>query len=83
MVGVGSQYAIAALDADGNYLDGSKTYSVTLPQGIPAKDFWSFVLDDPETYDHYVNIPMSTTQGDFDKPSRILKTDHKSLLSMG
>ncbi len=23
-------------------------------------------------YDHYVNIPMSTTQGDFDKPSRIL-----------
>ncbi|MFB3109689.1 MAG: DUF1254 domain-containing protein, partial [Acidimicrobiia bacterium] len=24
------------------------------------------------SYDHYVNIPMSTTQGDFDKPSRIL-----------
>ncbi|MEE9571241.1 MAG: DUF1254 domain-containing protein, partial [Gammaproteobacteria bacterium] len=23
-------------------------------------------------YDHYVNVPMSTTQGDFDKPSRIL-----------
>ncbi len=23
-------------------------------------------------YDHYVNIPMSTTRGDFDKPSRIL-----------
>ena len=23
-------------------------------------------------YDHYVNIPMSTTQGDFGKPSRIL-----------
>ncbi len=23
-------------------------------------------------YDHYVNIPTSTTQGDFDKPSRIL-----------
>ncbi len=23
-------------------------------------------------YDHYVNIPMSTTKGDFDKPSRIL-----------
>ncbi len=23
-------------------------------------------------YDHYVNIPMSMTQGDFDKPSRIL-----------
>ncbi len=24
------------------------------------------------SYDHYVNIPMSTTKGDFDKPSRIL-----------
>ena len=23
-------------------------------------------------YDHYVNIPLSTTRGDFDKPSRIL-----------
>ncbi len=49
MVGIGSQYAIAAVDADGDYLDGSKTYSVTLPAGIPAKDFWSFVLYDPQT----------------------------------
>ena len=23
-------------------------------------------------YDHYVNIPMSTRNGDFDKPARIL-----------
>ena len=49
MVGVGSQYAIAAIDTDGNYLDGSKTYTVTLPNGIPAKDFWSFVNYDPQT----------------------------------
>jgi len=48
-VGLGSQYAIAAVDADGNYLDGSKSYSVTLPTGIPAKDFWSFVIYDPQT----------------------------------
>jgi hypothetical protein len=31
IVGVGSQYAVAALDANGNYLDGSKNYSLTLP----------------------------------------------------
>jgi len=49
MVGVGSQYAVACLDADGDYLDGSKTYSLTLPAGIPAKDFWSFVNYDPQT----------------------------------
>ena len=48
-VGVGSQYAIASVDANGDYLDGSKTYSVTLPAGIPAKDFWSFVNYDPQT----------------------------------
>jgi len=49
MVGIGSQYATAAVDANGDYLDGSRTYSVTLPAGIPAKDFWSFVLYDPQT----------------------------------
>jgi hypothetical protein len=48
-VGVGSQYAVACLDADGKYLDGSKTYKLTLPKGIPAKDFWSFVNYDPQT----------------------------------
>jgi hypothetical protein len=49
MVGVGSQYGIAAVDAEGNYLDGSKTYRLTLPKGIPAKDFWSVTLYDPQT----------------------------------
>ena len=49
IVGVGSQYAIASVDANGDYLDGSKTYSLTLPAGIPAKDFWSFVNYDPQT----------------------------------
>jgi hypothetical protein len=49
MVGIGSQYAVAAVDADDNYLDGSRNYSLTLPAGIPAKDFWSFVVYDPQT----------------------------------
>jgi hypothetical protein len=48
-VGVGSQYGVIFLDAHGAYLDGSKTYSLTLPKGIPAKDFWSIVLYDPQT----------------------------------
>jgi len=49
MVGVGSQYAAAFLDADGNSFDGAKTYKVTMPAPVPAKDFWSFTLYDNQT----------------------------------
>lgn len=49
MVGVGSQYALANRDADGNYLDGSKAYRLHLPADPPAKDFWSIVVYDPQT----------------------------------
>jgi hypothetical protein len=47
--GVGSQYLMAFLDADGNPFDGAKTYKVTLPKGIPAEAFWSFTLYDNQT----------------------------------
>jgi hypothetical protein len=34
----------AAHDSEGRYLDGGKTYSVTLPGPVQAKDFWSFTV---------------------------------------
>ena len=43
-VGSGSVYAFTAHDADGAYLNGSKTYKVELPAPVPAKDFWSFTV---------------------------------------
>jgi hypothetical protein len=49
LVGLGSQYAYAERDRDGEYLDGSSTYRLTIPAGVPAKDFWSVVVYDPQT----------------------------------
>lgn len=49
MVGVGSQYAAATTDSAGKPLDGSKTYKIHLPPGIPAQNFWSFVVYDNQT----------------------------------
>jgi hypothetical protein len=49
MVGVGSQYATAFVDANQQPLDGAKTYRLHLPPNIPAKNFWSIVLYDNQT----------------------------------
>ncbi|MCW1923900.1 DUF1254 domain-containing protein [Luteolibacter arcticus] len=47
--GVGSQYAYTEQDTEGSYLDGSKHYRLNIPANVPAKDFWSVVLYDPQT----------------------------------
>ncbi len=49
MVGVGSQYAITFRDSDDEYFDGAGTYRLSVPAGVPAKDFWSVVVYDPQT----------------------------------
>jgi hypothetical protein len=48
-VGIGSQYALAYVDANGEPFDGSQSYRLHLPGGIPAKDFWSVLVYDPQT----------------------------------
>lgn len=47
--GTGSAYAFAVRDATGAYFDGGKTYKVTLPGPVPAKQFWSFTVYDAQT----------------------------------
>ena len=47
--GTGSAYAYAARDSMGRYLDGGKTYKITLPAPIPVGQFWSFMVYDGQT----------------------------------
>ena len=49
MVGAGSQYLMAFKDAEGQRLDGAKTYKLHLPPNIPVKTFWSLVVYDNQT----------------------------------
>ncbi|MCM8530875.1 MAG: DUF1254 domain-containing protein, partial [Lentisphaeraceae bacterium] len=49
IVGKGSKYAVAYVDADQNPFDGSKTYKINVPKNPPMKDFWSFTLYDNQT----------------------------------
>jgi len=49
MVGVGSQYALAFVDADKNYLEGGKSYKLNIPANPPAKNFWSVMVYDTQT----------------------------------
>lgn len=48
-VGAGSQYAYTAEDSTGAWLDGARNYTLTLPHGIPAKNFWAVNVYDPQT----------------------------------
>lgn len=49
LVGKGSQYAISGADAAGRPFDGAKTYKLNIPKDVPAQDFWSVVIYDPQT----------------------------------
>ncbi|MFP3978481.1 MULTISPECIES: DUF1254 domain-containing protein [Marinobacter] len=49
MVGKGSQYAVTSVDKNGDYLNGNNNYQLNIPANVPAADFWSVVVYDPQT----------------------------------
>lgn len=49
LTGIGSQYLVGTLDAEGNALNGKNTYKLTLPKGIPQERFWSTTVYDNQT----------------------------------
>ena len=48
-VGFGQVYLEAQKDKEGNWLDGAKTYKLTVPPNAPVAQFWSFSVYDNET----------------------------------
>jgi hypothetical protein len=45
----GSLYWLGLRDKGGAYLDGGKTYRLSVPQPVPAKLFWSVTVYDPDS----------------------------------
>ncbi len=49
MVGAGSQYALAFVDADGRPLSGDGIYRLRVPKDVPVNNFWSVIAYDNQT----------------------------------
>lgn len=47
--GAGSLYWLGLRDAASRYLEGGKTYKLTVPQPVPARLFWSVTVYDSDT----------------------------------
>jgi hypothetical protein len=66
---MGAKYPMALVDADGDVLDGNKTYKLRLPPNIPAKLFWSVTLYDPMTGVGLDNGQPFPSLNQMDKPT--------------
>jgi len=77
-VGAGSVYWVAFRDGTGAYLDGGKTYKLTVPGPVPAQLFWSMTLYNADTRSMIVtdqdraairsllDKPQANTDGSYD-----------------
>lgn len=70
VVDAGAKYMGAYKDSKGEYLNGSCTYSLTLPANVPAKLFWSVTAYDATTAAGLGTNNKYPSIGDRDKPQQ-------------
>jgi hypothetical protein len=76
--GVAPLYWLCTHDADGNYLDGAKTYRLTVPQPVPSTLFWSVTV-----YDALTRSEIQTEQRSAALRSQVeLRDEHQSALDL-
>jgi hypothetical protein len=67
VLGKGSVYMWTFKDGQGAWLNGSQSYRLHLPQGIPAGNFWSIVLYDVWTRAMLANGQEAPSKNSFDQ----------------
>jgi len=72
--GKGSRYQTTYKDGDGNYLDGGKTYKLTMPPNVPVALFWSVTLYDSWTRSELQSRPYPSISSQ-QKPAPQANTD--------
>ena len=64
--GKGSRYQTTYKDADGNYLDGTKTYKISMPPEVPVALFWAVTVYDPWTRSEIQSQPYPSISSQSD-----------------
>ena len=72
--GAGSLYWLATRDATGAYLDGGSSYTLTVPQPVPAKLFWSITVYDARTRSE---IPTDQNKAALRSMFELADVDHR------
>jgi hypothetical protein len=67
-VGQGSQYLWTYRDAEGAFLDGSKSYKLHVPSNIPAGNFWSVLVYDTMSRSELQNGQPFPSVSSYTKP---------------
>jgi hypothetical protein len=85
LTGLGSQYLCAFMDSNKEFLDGAKSYTVTLPPDIPQARFWSMTLYDNQTRSMLITpqrYPRAGSQA-YPSPAAVANADGSTTLSVG